>query len=152
MTELERKALMGDREAQRICTEQGIVLRCPFCGGQATVKTQKQDYGISGTIVKCRWCLASVYCLDERAHITENGIRNVPVENHRYIAIHRWNTRPALPVGRCGECRKSHPLDERDPIQWQYLPECVWCTEYHTGKYKHDFCSEFEPKGDEENA
>ena len=149
MVELERKALMGDREAQRICTEQGIVLRCPFCGGQATVKTQKQDYGISGTIVKCRWCLASVYCLDERAHITENGIRNVPVENHRYIAIHRWNTRPALPVGRCGECKYYKLVITRSGSPKK-------CQHPLSGLYRilseNDFCSYFEPKGDKENA
>lgn len=147
MTELERRALMGDREAQEEYTRQGIVLPCPFCGGQATVKTQKQDYGISGTIVKCRWCLASVYCLDERAHITENGIRNVPVENHRYIAIHRWNTRSATPVGRCKECQ--HYVAE-----WvedgKNIP--AECTHPSTELYivnEDDFCSYFEPKGDE---
>ena len=32
MTELERRALLGDQEAQKECTEQGIVLPCPFCG------------------------------------------------------------------------------------------------------------------------
>ena len=149
MTELERKALLGDREAQRICTEQGIVLRCPFCGGQATVKTQKQDYGISGTIVKCRWCLASVYCLDERAHITENGIRNVPVENHRYIAIHRWNTRPAPPVGRCGECKHYKPASTNE----FGLP--AECKHHISGLFivqsENDFCGYFEPKGDGKN-
>lgn len=149
MTELERKALMGDREAQRQCTEQGIVLACPFCGGQATVKTQKQDYGISGTIVKCRWCLASVYCLDERAHITENGIRNVPVENHRYIAIHRWNTRSATSVGRCKECQ--HYVAEWVEDGGTIPAECIHPL---TGMFvvnDDDFCSYFEPKEDEGN-
>ena len=32
MIELERRALMGDREAQEECTRQGIVLACPWCG------------------------------------------------------------------------------------------------------------------------
>lgn len=32
MTELERRALLGDPEAQEQCTRQGIVLACPFCG------------------------------------------------------------------------------------------------------------------------
>lgn len=32
MTELERRALMGDKKAQEECTEKGIVLPCPFCG------------------------------------------------------------------------------------------------------------------------
>lgn len=32
MTNLERRALLGDREAQRECTEQGIAIACPHCG------------------------------------------------------------------------------------------------------------------------
>lgn len=39
MTELERKALMGDKEAQEECTRQGIVLNCPRCG-KTGAKTQ----------------------------------------------------------------------------------------------------------------
>ena len=34
MTDLERHALLGDKEAQKECTEKGIVLPCPFCGGK----------------------------------------------------------------------------------------------------------------------
>ena len=34
MTELERRALLGDKEAQKECTEKGIVLPCPFCGAK----------------------------------------------------------------------------------------------------------------------
>ena len=39
MTVLERRALLGDAKAQRECTEKGIVLPCPFCGGPATAKS-----------------------------------------------------------------------------------------------------------------
>lgn len=38
MTDLERRALLGDAEAQRECTEKGIVLACWRCGGDAAVK------------------------------------------------------------------------------------------------------------------
>lgn len=38
MTELERKALMGDRKAQEECTRQEVVLNCWRCGGSATVE------------------------------------------------------------------------------------------------------------------
>ena len=38
MTDLERRALLGDAEAQRECTEKGIVLGCWRCGGDAEVK------------------------------------------------------------------------------------------------------------------
>lgn len=43
MTELERKALLGDKGAQRECTEEGIVLPCPFCGEKPTFHTLKGD-------------------------------------------------------------------------------------------------------------
>ena len=31
MTDLVRRALLGDAEAQKECTEQGIAPPCPFC-------------------------------------------------------------------------------------------------------------------------
>ena len=37
MTDLERRALLGDKEAQKECTEKGIVLTCPVCGGYSTL-------------------------------------------------------------------------------------------------------------------
>lgn len=37
MDSLVRKALLGDREAQRECTEKGIVLPCPFCGNENNI-------------------------------------------------------------------------------------------------------------------
>lgn len=135
MTELERRAMLGDKQAQKECTRRGIVLSCPFCGGEAVVKTQKQDYGISGTVVKCNQCLSSVYCLDERAYINENGLRNVPIENHKFIAIHRWNTRPAPPIGRCGEC--TYSCNSGDNI--------TYCEMFNKDMLPDDYCSQFEP-------
>lgn len=40
MTDLERRALLGDSEAQRECMEKGIVLPCWRCGGQAEAKQE----------------------------------------------------------------------------------------------------------------
>lgn len=34
MTDLERRALLGDQEAQKECTEKGIALPCPHCGAK----------------------------------------------------------------------------------------------------------------------
>ena len=34
--ELIRRAIMGDKKAQKECTAKGIMLPCPFCGGKAT--------------------------------------------------------------------------------------------------------------------
>lgn len=104
MNDLERRALLGDRQAQEECTRQGIVLPCPFCGGAAFVKTLKQDYGFSGTSVTCLWCRARIYQLDKRVVITEEEAHNVPVENHKYLAIKQWNTRTSPQIGRCKDC------------------------------------------------
>ena len=37
MTDTE-KALLGDREAARRLTEQGVLVPCPWCGGEAMVE------------------------------------------------------------------------------------------------------------------
>ena len=36
--ELIRRALLGDKQARRACTEKGIALPCPFCGGEAIIE------------------------------------------------------------------------------------------------------------------
>lgn len=93
-----RLALLGDKAAQERLTERGELLPCPFCGGKAEAKTQKQQYGISGTVIKCRQCLSTVYCLDKCAQTTDNGIKNLPINNHRFLAFSRWNTRAPIPT------------------------------------------------------
>ena len=115
MTELERRALMGDREAQRQCTEQGIVLPCPRCGG---TPVGEAFIGAGMFYFECN-CGSTTHCFDSKQK-----------------ALLEWNTRPAPPVGRCGEC-----MAFRDN-------KCE-----NTGYYKSkdNFCSDFVPKGDEEN-
>lgn len=144
MTDLERRALLGDRQAQEECTRQGIVLPCPFCGGPVTVKSQKVQYGLSGTIISCKKCLVQLYSPDERAVPTHNMVRNTPIEKHKEIGISRWNTRQATLIGRCVECKhrsKSSPMACKHPV---------------TGLFDvltpDDFCSYFEPKDGEEDA
>lgn len=110
MTELERKALLGDPEAQRECTEKGIVLPCSRCGRQgATDKYSNGDYWY-----QCPYCHSS----------------NGPLSNPK-LALAVWNTRPAPPIGRCGECKAY--IDNK----------CA-----NTGYYKNEsgFCDDFVPK------
>lgn len=119
MTELERRALMGDREAQQECTRQGIVLRCPFCGNEKNIIS---NWGM----FRC-WCPV---CLAK----AEDSLTRID-------ALKSWNTRPATPVGRCGECKHLDDTGTK-PVCW------------HTGlplKSENDFCSYFEPKGNERN-
>lgn len=147
MTELERRALMGDREAQEECTRWGIVLPCPFCGGIPVRKTQKSEYGLSGTIIKCTQCYATIFSPDTIAKSDGSKLVNKPVLNHVELGIAKWNTRPAPPVGRCGEC-----------IHYEF-GACLKIYDdghAHPEAFQHrkpdDFCSRFEPKGDEENG
>ena len=122
MTELERRALLGDTEAQRECTEKRIVLRCPLCG---SIYTQVRHMGWSkpaqafeaGYRGECTVCHAV-----SGAHTTEKE------------ALADWNRRPAPPIGRCGEC--AGYVDNK----------CA-----NTGYYKPEsgFCDDFAPKGGE---
>lgn len=93
--ELIRKSLMGDREAQEECTEKGIVLPCPFCGKELREhKTRKwtaaKDESINRTIVEHK---AKTGC-----HL-DNWVMD------KELDLESWNTRPAPPIGRCGECK-----------------------------------------------
>lgn len=120
--ELIRRALMGDKHAQAECTEKGIALPCPFCGGNKI----KTPYVCGDHFIECSSC-----------HSTSN------IVSSREQALKLWNTRPAPPIGRCEECehynreRKYCELLSQDP-------------EYGVGDYVEmcpdDYCSYFEPK------
>lgn len=85
MTDIERRALLGDRQAQEECTRLGIVLHCPLCGGKA----DKVVYDAAGMFV-CKKC--KIY---KPFTLVIDGTRK---------ALTVWNTRPAPPIGRCKEC------------------------------------------------
>lgn len=123
--ELIRRALMGDKQAQEECTEKGIVLPCPFCGEEAQLISEKGLY----TIV-CK----DGPCIGSDIH---------PEYGEAMFALEEWNTRPAPPIGRCGECEfytvLGHcKLHSQEPDQ------------YGSGAYVEmlpdDFCSYFEPR------
>lgn len=137
MTDIERRALLGDTEAQRECTEKGIVLRCPLCG---SIYTQVRHMGWSepaqafeaGYRGECTVCHAV-----SGAHTTEKE------------ALADWNRRPAPPIGRCGECKHSTNPAALTMIYGE--PGTLTC---HHGPCnrrnvnENDFCSYFEPKED----
>lgn len=121
MTELERRALLGDRKAQEECTRRGIVLVCPRCEkGGASTKYVMGDYWY-----ECPHCHSA------------SGFHS-----SAEVALADWNTRPAPPVGRCGEC--GNACDVRDNL--------LRCDIFNRDMMPDDFCSQFEPKGGEENA
>ena len=130
MTDLERRALLGDTEAQRECTEKGIVLPCWRCGGQAEAK-QVSGVGRPLYAVSCKKHYCGAYGC---AHRTEKE------------AILYWNTRQAPPIGRCGEC-----------AYWdKNTGECANAADTEVAYHKYTdpdfFCGDFKPKGGEENG
>lgn len=82
MNEFERRALLGDKQAQEECTRQGIVQACPFCGrSEETVfKLAHSNLYAHKRTGKCALDGMIIYNLAD------------------------WNTRPAPPLGRCAEC------------------------------------------------
>lgn len=125
--ELIRRALRGDQQAQKQCTEKEIVLPCPFCGSDSKVFA---DIDLFGARCVDPTCIGH----DMRAEYYS-----------RSRAIEDWNTRPAPPIGRCGDCKfytvlghcKAH---SQEPDQ------------YGSGAYvemlPYNFCIYFEPKED----
>ena len=87
MTDLERRALLGDRQAQEECTRKGIVLPCPFCGGEAEAIEEDGFYTV---VCKDRYCIS-------------NDIR--PEYRKAMVALAAWNTRQGPLIGRCVECK-----------------------------------------------
>ena len=88
MTELERRALLGDKQAQEECTKNGILLPCPLCGGKAIRTAPPVNYSYR---VACKACRANT-----------GGCKT------QTEADAAWNTRTAPPIGRCGECAERH--------------------------------------------
>lgn len=127
MTDFERRALLGDREAQEECTRRGIVLPCWRCGGEANVY-QTSAFGRPLYAVSCKKHYCGAYGC---AHRTEKE------------AISYWNTRAAPPIGRCREC-----------VYWdENTGECAYAADTEVAYHKYTdpdfFCGEFKPKGGE---
>lgn len=121
MTELERRALLGDQEAQKECTEQGLVLPCPFCREAKNLVVRN----VCGD--------AFVECL--RCHATSS------LTSSPDTTIKDWNTRPAPPIGRCGTCKWfGAVLRSGNHTCKNY--EMPYCKEY-------DYCSHYEPREEE---
>ena len=124
MTELEWRALLGDRKAQEECTRRGILLPCWKCGGEAEVN----ELHTGGKPIYAAAC--------KKHHCGAYGAGSASVPK----AIEFWNTRPAPPIGRCMECEH---LKDNDGV-------CLYCEVFNmTTPGPEAFCCRFEPKGGE---
>lgn len=118
--ELIRRALLGDQQAQRKCTDEEIILPCPLCGGKASVQKD-----ISGK---------------EKYHVVCSNVKNacnlvsgLPIwRGSAEEAIAEWNTRPAPPIGRCKDCLWYLPISKRCKYSlgglWGEVNELSFCS------------------------
>ena len=139
MDELIRRALLGSREAQKQCTEAGIVLPCWRCGGESEI----QELHTGGKPIYAVTC-KKTYC----------GAYGCACSTQQK-AIEYWNTRPAPPIGRCKDCVWSRePTKEdyteigRDVLAYKDSLVCDFCED---AKWKDDFCSYFKKRKEKNN-
>lgn len=92
MTSLERRALLGDRQAQEELSWHDELLSCPCC-------KDKPDYweNRNGGFIECTGC---------GLQMRESSLER---------AIKLWNTRPVPPIGFCGECAMLRYNEENEP-------------------------------------
>lgn len=175
MTDLERRALLGDAEAQRECTEKGIVLACPHCKGNGKVSfkdhlflgqnfrgDKKIIYRVQIICNKCRSRGKPIFTeplINPNPYITKWGNHYAETEACKketekllpYVssAVESWNTRPAPQIGRCGECKHAY-INSFAASSGMVL--CKLWTNKAEGvqvpMQRDDFCSYFEPKGE----
>jgi len=121
MDSLVRKALLGDREAQRECTEEGIVLPCPLCGNENNIISN--------------WGMFRVWC----PHCKAKSEDTLTTRD----ALKSWNTRPAPPIGRCGECKNFKKHKNFTHPEYMFDGECKRFKSFNS---EYAFCSNFEPR------
>ena len=91
VTDLIRRALLGDESAQEECTEKGILLPCPFCGSKS-VSFECQDSTWRGRHgVMCTNSLCIAYDITPQYGTAKSAIKD-------------WNTRKTPPIWRCKVC------------------------------------------------
>lgn len=127
MTDLERRALLGDRQAQEECTRRGIVLPCPCCKNKSELLVEESEFDGEAPrafhYIRCKSCFL------------KSGLYTSVI-----AVLNKWNTRPAPPVGRCGECGRKTLRGNR-----------IFC-EVNGIMNEDDFCNYFKPKEGEENG
>lgn len=150
--ELIRRAMLGDSEAQKQCTEKRIVLPCPKCFSDGVkIEGDGRDIYDPDTLgyldsvpdsilyVTCDSCNLCSNCIT-----VEDGEEREDAEKK---LIAEWNTRPTPPVGRCGECKHAY-INFFSASSGTAL--CRLWTNKTEGiqmvMQQNDFCSYFEPR------
>ena len=96
-----KRALLGDHEAAKRLTEKGVLLRCPFCGGEVRLRRVSNGYSTSPTVIRGEWTVECPKgCVRNNVYKSEifqddKGavvIKNNGAEEARLA----WNTREAI--------------------------------------------------------
>lgn len=139
--ELIHRALLGNQEAQKACTEKGIKIPCPTCGKSDCIEIM-DCYTAHGGGCECQDYKKDYFkCVC--SYLNGGCGTSIGVSKTKEEALEKWNTRPAPPVGRCGECRFYTVLGH-------CMVHSQEADQYGCGNYvemlKTDFCSYFEPE------
>lgn len=138
LSDIERRALLGDQQAQIHLAKAGIALPCPKCGKscvsfETIAKACALDPKSSAYQI-----LSKYYAAVCDGYKGGCGLFICAVEeNSKESALIEWNERPAPPVGRCKECTAY--VDHKCTNVGYYTPE-------------NGYCNDFEPREDEENG
>lgn len=89
MSDLERRALLGDEQAQEECTKRGIVLPCPCCGG-----TARQHGRFCISYIECDSCGLEACVMDESETMYDSAPLRCTIA---YKVRAKWNTRTTPP-------------------------------------------------------
>lgn len=124
-----RQALLGDEQAQEECTAKGIVLPCPCCKNESELLTEEGAF--NGETPR------QLYYIRCKSCFLRSGLYTSKI-----AALNKWNTRPAPPIGRCGECK----CWQKNGSDWGNCSK--WYTEDKVQAFmlEDDFCSNFEPR------
>lgn len=120
MNDLERLALMGDKQAQEECTKQGIILSCPICKGIGALHSTNN--------------LLTIYAVCQNCGVTTREHKDAE------SAINQWNTRP--------EFQNSHTTVKKtchNCKHWERF--CGYCCNKNSkycSKFVDDGCDKWE--------
>lgn len=101
----EKRALLGDHEAAKRLTDAGVLLPCPFCGGEAEyIERGNKQIGLKETIVRCKKCGTGQKHKWFRYKFDFFYVRN--------NTVLEWNTR--APILSESELKKLEETHEKD--------------------------------------
>ena len=140
MNDIVRRALLGDKNAAKECTDKGISLPCPWCGKSVAALTNMAE-AVCEDEKDPNYKMFSeypIYCCDMSKGGCGNYMCNCGYSE--YWALWSWNTRPAPPIGRCKDCA-YYPLAREEVGGFVYCPQSEMQIEN-----EDSFCSSFEPR------